>query len=123
MFTDATSFHGHGVEFWNISFVHDMGKMFWGASLFDANLSLWDVSQVATMYGMFNEATQFHGFGVEHWNVLNAQDMAGMFRRASLFDANLSQWVVSQVTEMLVMFNDAISFHGLGVEHWDVSRV
>lgn len=46
-----------------------------------------------------------------------------MFHEASLFDANLSRWDVSNVTEVIQTFAGATSFQGVGVDRWNISQV
>mmetsp|Transcript_30593 Transcript_30593/g.70026 ORF Transcript_30593/g.70026 Transcript_30593/m.70026 type:complete len:200 (+) Transcript_30593:536-1135(+) len=72
-----------------------MHKMFYGASLFNQNLSLWDVGRVDNMYQMF--------YGAYSLN------------------QNLSSWDVGKVTDMYQMFYGASSFGFCLV--WDISHV
>jgi surface protein len=59
MFYKATSFNQE-LSVWNVSAVKDMSYMFYGASSFDKPLSTWDVSNVETMQAMFYDATSFN---------------------------------------------------------------
>jgi Mycoplasma protein of unknown function, DUF285 len=49
--------------------------------------------------------------------------MEGMFIYATLFDASLSHWDVSRVSNMSRMFAKAYSFCGVRVERWNTSSV
>lgn len=95
MLLNATSFKGDGIEYWNTNKIENMRCMFYGATLFDANLSMWNTSQVLDSSWMFYN-TSFRGIGIDQWNTKNIVTMARMFSYASLFDANLSSWDVSQ---------------------------
>ena len=81
----------------------------------------WDVSDVANMWGMFNEATWFN-HDLSKWDVSRVTIMGTMFYSASSFNGDLSKWDVSRVTDMYSMFNRAKSFNG-DLSKWDVSRV
>ena len=48
--------------------------------------------------------------------------MNSMFWRADSFDGNVSEWDVSQVTDMSYMFGGADSFNG-DLSSWNVSQV
>jgi surface protein len=65
--------------------------MFYRASSFNGNISLWDVSQVRDMQGMFNGASSFN-VDVSLWDISQVQDMSYMFYDASLFNNNLCAW-------------------------------
>ena len=43
-----------------MSSVNNMNHMFWAATLFNCNISKWDVSRVANMNGMFMGAKSFN---------------------------------------------------------------
>jgi len=65
----------------------------------------WDVSGVTDMSKLFID---------DNWDKLPG---------ASQFNGDLSNWVVSQVTNMHAMFRGAFSFEGKGLSNWDVSSV
>jgi surface protein len=111
MFSDATSFVGHGLETWDVSNVQNMTGMFKGiGSLFDVDVTLWDVSSVVYMSRMFDGATGFRGLGLSSWNVSQAQDLSYMFSGASLMNADLSSWDLRSATTLEQMFFSAKSF-------------
>ena len=59
MFDGATAFDGN-LSMWDISSVRRMDNMFNGATAFDSDLSMWDISSVTNMYNMFDGATSFN---------------------------------------------------------------
>ena len=64
--------------------------MFWG-SLFNGDISKWDVSSVENMYCMF-AASKFEG-DISKWDVSNVTDMEDMFDDSPLKeDDNLPVW-------------------------------
>ncbi len=85
---------------------------------FDGDISLWDVSNVANMCGMFS-CSRFNG-DISAWDVSNVADMSWMFYQ-SAFAGDISNWDVSNVTDMCEMFAES-DFNG-DISKWDVSRV
>ena len=88
--------------------VTDMNRMF-GTTVFNGDISNWDVSSVTNMSTMFSGANMFNG-DISGWDVGSVTDMSGMFSYAIAFNNNISGWDVSSVTNMEGMFNNAISF-------------
>ena len=86
-----------------------MTFLFTNAILFDDDISMWSVSRVTNMAGMFMRATSFGG-DISKWDVSSVTDMTGTFRQAKVFNQDLSAWDVSRVTSMDEMFLDAVSF-------------
>mmetsp|Transcript_18700 Transcript_18700/g.22836 ORF Transcript_18700/g.22836 Transcript_18700/m.22836 type:complete len:166 (+) Transcript_18700:687-1184(+) len=62
-----------------------MSGMFYGADLFNQDISSWDVSEVT--------------------------DMSSIFERATRFNQDISSWDTSRVTDIGYMFYDAESFN------------
>jgi surface protein len=77
-----------------------MGNMF-ACSIFNKNISNWDVSNVIDMSYMFKNS-KFNK-DISKWNVGNVLDMNNMFYN-SKFNKNISKWNVSKVKNMLSMF-------------------
>jgi surface protein len=71
-----------------------------------------------TLANMF-WASQCNG-DLSQWDVSNVTDMSGMFFSSS-FNGDLSQWDVSSVTDMKRMFHES-RFNG-DISQWDVSSV
>ena len=65
--------------------------MFDGASSFNRDVSLWNVSQVQDMNRMFQYATSFNG-DLSLWDVSQVQDMSWMFYGAWSFNQDLCAW-------------------------------
>lgn len=93
----------------------NMEGMFYGATTFNCNLSLWDGNQVQYFTYMFYEAKSFIGIGLEHWliNPLLVNDTSYMFTDATFFNGNSSSWDVSGVQTMIETFANAQTFSGI----------
>ena len=61
-------------------------------------------------------------FDVSEWNVSNVTDMSYMFYDCKRFNCNLSGWDVSSVTDMYSMFYDCKLFNQ-DLSDWNVSNV
>ena len=55
------------------------------------------------MYEMFRGATSFN-VDISNWNVVYVADMQGMFMHATAFNKDISKWDVSRVWNMDYMF-------------------
>jgi len=85
---------------------------------FNGDISLWDVSNVKSMEGMF-ALCNFDG-DISSWNVSNVLNMSNMFFQSE-FRGDISNWNVSKVTNMSCMFADT-SFNP-DISGWDVGNV
>lgn len=115
MFAGATSFNGN-LSLWNVSQVQDMSRMFAGARSFNGDVSLWDVSQVQSMYGMFYDARSFNG-NLSLWDISQVQSMNGMFYGASSFNQDLCAWADKNFPYNNAdgIFNDGIFNYDYGI--------
>jgi Mycoplasma protein of unknown function, DUF285 len=50
--------------------------------------------KVLDISNMFVDTKLFQGIGINHWNTSSVEELYNAFYKASLFDANLSQWDV-----------------------------
>ncbi len=120
MFNNATVFDGN-LSNWDVSGVKNMSFMFTDAIAFNGDISDWDVSGVKVMSFMFTGATAFNE-NLSNWNVGNVANMGSMFQGATAFNGDISDWNVSSVTNMRSMFVDATMFNR-NISRWDVSSV
>jgi surface protein len=100
--------------------VTDLHGMFYGASVFNQDISLWDVSHITNMYSMFNGASSFNQ-NIGNWDVTNVTNMLYMFYN-SIFNQNIGNWNVGNVTNMNGMFGSCSVFNQ-DIGSWDVSKV
>ena len=87
-----------------------MDVMFFQASSFGSDVSLWNVGNVTNMVAMFDDASSFNS-DVSSWNVEKVTDMSSMFWNASSFNSDVSLWQVSKVTDTSSMFVGASLFN------------
>jgi surface protein len=78
-----------------------------------------DISNVINMAGLFYDFHEFNG-DISGWDVSRVEDMTEMFS-ASNFNGDISRWNVSKVIDMFSMFEDS-EFNG-DISNWDVKNV
>lgn len=101
------------------SAITDMSYMFGSLNKeFNGNISMWDVSNVVNMTGMFYES-KFNG-DIYRWNVSNVKTMESMFNN-SKFNQDISKWDVSNVVIMSFMFEE--SDFNQDISGWNVKSL
>jgi len=77
-----------------------------------------DVFDPITRNGITSDFNQ----DISNWDVSNVTNMSEMFARAIKFNQDISKWDVSNVNDMSAMFSGARSFNQ-DISNWDVSNV
>ncbi|SHH07955.1 BspA family leucine-rich repeat surface protein [Flagellimonas flava] len=80
-----------------------------------------NLSTVTDLAYMFRDASSFNG-DVSNWDVSKVTNMEQMFYGASSFNSDLSSWELKNVLYINSMFQNATSFNG-DVTSWNVSKV
>ena len=84
------------------------------------NLSKLDTSEITDMSQLFYYS-EFNG-DISNWNMSNVTDMTWMFSGAKNFNGDIGNWDISKVTDMTRLFNGATIFNQ-DISNWDVSNV
>ncbi len=119
MFHGCSVFNGN-ISNWDVSSVIDMGAMFYDCIVFNQPLNNWTVNNVTNMHNMFQGCSAFNQ-PLNNWTVNSVTDMGSMFSGCTAFNQNLSSWNVSNVTDMGYMFRGTAFNQNLN--NWDVSSV
>lgn len=133
MFKDALKFN-QDLNAWNTSNVTNMAQMFYNTfgdgnpptvHEFNSPIGSWDTSKVTNMnymfYGSsFNQPIDYNS-QTGAWNTVSVIDMNGMFSN-SKFNQPITNWNVSNVTNMEYMFRNNTQFNQL-ISTWNTSKL
>ena len=84
------------------------------STIFDQELSDWDVSRVTTMRGLFSGTQVFKNLfttDIGGWNVSRVEDMVDVFKDAVAFNTDISEWPIGNVQAFDNMLSGATSFN------------
>jgi surface protein len=95
--------------YWNMDACTSMKNMFFGASVFNQDISTWLVDEVIDMSQMFRDAAAYNQI-LNTWDTSSLVTANGLFHGATVFDQDLSNWNTSLVVTMADMFHDASEF-------------
>ena len=111
------------LSYWNMKNATDTSSMFRFLPKFKGKgLKYWDVSSVTRMGRMFDANFEFKE-AIGYWDTSHVTDMEKMFRNAHSFKQDISKWDTSSVITMFRMFLNATEFKGTGISKWDVEEV
>ena len=83
-----------------------------------------DTSAITDMSKLFStKIIKFNDIDVSNWDVSNVTNMSCMFISSYYFNCDLSKWDVSKVKLMDNMFSYCVKFTGKGLENWNVSNL
>lgn len=99
----------------DIPLTGDISYMFAGCSVFNCDVSGWDLSTVNNIENLFATCTLFNG-NVSGWNVSNVTNMVATFANCTSFNQNLSSWNVVSLTNAQHMLFGASSFSSANLD-------
>ena len=105
------------ISLWDVSNVKDMSGLFFQCTNFNSDLSKWNTSKVTDMSTMFYNCEKFN-CDLSKWNTSKVDNMSNMFRGCSNFNSDLSKWNVSNVTNMNSMFAGCSNFNS-DLSNWN----
>ena len=111
---------------WDVSNVENMSRTFLRCEKFTGKgLSKWNIQNVENINGMFCRCESFDGKEIENWNINNGKikSLNSTFKRCIIFNADLSNWDVSNIEEMENTFEKCKSFEGKGLEKWNTENL
>jgi hypothetical protein len=89
----------------------------------DNNLSYWfNTRSLTSAYSTFREANALRDVSLSNWNVSEVTNMSRMFYSAGNFNGSLANWNPGNVTNMSEMFWEAYSFNQ-PLNSWNVGKV
>jgi surface protein len=98
----------------NLSSTSDLLQTFRNCTLFNGDLSNWDVSNATNMVNLFLGASSFNS-NISNWDVGNVTSMQNVFLGAPSFDQDLSSWNIINVSN----FTNFLSGATLSTANYD----
>jgi surface protein len=120
VFESCTIFNSD-VSSWNVSSVTDMSSMFRYCQSFNQDISSWNTSNVTDMSNMFLGCLIFNQ-DISSWNTGSVTNMSYMFANCLAFDQDLSGWNTGSVTDMSSMLANCLVFDQ-DISSWNISQV
>lgn len=122
-FYDCANLQISATDVPDLSRVTEMSNMFSGCTILDgpANIGSWDVSNVTSMYSVFEYASSFNQ-PIGSWNTSGVTDMGYMFSNTTAFNQPIGSWDTQSVENMSQMFYNASSFDQ-PIGGWDTQNV
>lgn len=120
MFFGATIFNGD-ITGWNTTNITDMSWMFYNALQFNRDISGWITINVKDMSYMFYSAATFNKPLIS-WNTSSVKNMRSMFEGATAFNQPLTGWITTNVLDMSYMFSKATNFNS-DITGWNTGKV
>ena len=119
-FAECTSLTD-GLSGWDVSKVRDFDSMFYKCENFNGNLNDWNVSAADDFNWMFSRCTSYNQ-PMNKWKFIGTTstygnvsvNLSAMFAYAAAFNQNLSEWDLSNVTDMGSVFSGCSNYNNGG---------
>lgn len=112
------------IDQWGIIEWTHMSNAFYGCDLMTGNFTdTPDLSNVTSLFQMFRGCSLFNS-DISGWDVSTITNVNSIFRSCLVFNQNLGAWDVSSVTSFERMFQDCPVFNNGGssdIDNWDTS--
>ena len=113
-----------GLEYLDTGLVTDMSSMFNRCKASSLNLSKFNTSKVASMYGMFFSCSKLETLDLSSFDTSNVTICAQIFEGCSrLRRINLESFNTENVTRMNQMFNACSKLEEINLKNFDTSKV
>lgn len=120
IFRDCTLFNGD-VTSWDVSKILNLGSTFRDCPAFNQDISGWDVSNVTTNLSSMLRGCTIFNQDVSGWDVSNVNTFASAFRDCAALNPNIGGWDTSSCTTINNMVRN--SLFNRDISGWDVSGV
>ena len=121
MFYGCESFEGKGLENWDISSCQTSINTFTKCYKLNIDLSTWNVSNIVEISSMFLDCINFEGKGLKKWDMTNITRSVCAFCGCKNFNGNgLENWKFPKLKVAREMFNGCENFN-CDVSNWDMS--
>jgi len=77
---------------------------------------------VQNISSMFDNCQKLNDSNISNWNISNVTNISYLFSKANIFNQDLNNWDTSNVTNMSYVFSEASSFNG-NIGNWNTSNV
>ena len=121
-FYGCSNMTGNFTDYPNLGTITSLKDTFRAATLFNGDISSWDVSNVTVFNTMFYQATNFNS-NIDSWNLKSTGSitMNNMFQFCTNFNQPLNSWNVSRVISFYETFANCPAFNQ-NLNSWDVSN-
>ena len=110
MFSGCAKFEGIGLDLWTTPLLTSTKNVFNGCTIFNQDISGWDMSGVSAVDGMFNGCTIFNQ-DLSTWELNSLTSMSYVFKDCIEFNQDISAWDTINVTNMYGAYSGCVKFN------------
>ena len=106
---------------WNTSNITEISGIFYDCTSFEGKgLEKWDMSNVTRSVCAFSGCKNFNGKGLENWKFPKLKEAEQMFLDCENFNCDVSNWDMSDCSDISRMFYNCKKFKGEGLDKWNI---